>query len=165
MPKNKENSKFVSKPAPDFTLLDDSGKEFSLKDFSGNYLLIYFYPRDLTPGCTTQACSLRDNLAELKNLGLTVLGVSCDSIESHQKFKQKHNLNFPLLADVDKKMVLDYGVWVEKSMYGKKYMGIQRDSFLINKEGRIIKHYVKVKPAEHAEELLHDMLNIKEIDV
>ncbi len=160
-----KTSDFTPKQAPDFALLDDSGNELSLKDFSGKYLLLYFYPKDLTPGCTTQACALRDILTELKSLNLVVIGVSCDSVESHQKFKAKHELNFPLLADVDKKMVLDYGVWVEKSMYGKKYMGIQRDSFLINKEGKIIKHYVKVKPAEHAEQLLKDMRNINEIDV
>ncbi len=160
-----KTSDFVYKQAPDFSLLDDSGREISLSDFSGKYLLIYFYPKDLTPGCTTQACALRDTLSELKDLGLEVIGVSCDSVESHQKFKAKHELNFPLLADVDKKMVLDYGVWVEKSMYGKKYMGVQRDSFLINKTGKIIKHYVKVKPAEHAEQLLKDMRKIDEIDV
>ena len=115
----------------------------------------------MTPGCTTQACSIKDNMNKFKKLGIQVLGVSCDSIERHQKFIEKYKLNFPLLSDEDQKVVNKYGVWVEKSMYGKKYMGIQRDSFLIDTKGKIIKHYVKVKPAEHVAEVIKDVKGLE----
>ncbi|NQY80273.1 MAG: thioredoxin-dependent thiol peroxidase [Candidatus Caenarcaniphilales bacterium] len=164
MPATKKTSEWVGKSAPDFKVKDQNGEEKSLKDFSSKYLLLYFYPKDLTPGCTTEACNFRDGRDELSNLDLEVVGVSCDPVEKHQKFIEKHELNFTLLADVDHEIVDKYGVWVEKSMYGKKYMGIQRDSFLINKEGKIIKHYIKVKPKEHINEVIKDMNNISEID-
>ena len=147
----------MQKKISDFKLKDQNGKTCTLKEFLGKYLLIYFYPRDLTPGCTTEACSFQDNLSALKKLNLEVIGVSCDSPESHKKFADKYNLKFTLLADTEKEMVKDFGVWVEKSMYGKKYMGIQRDSFLIGPKGQIIKHYQKVKPANHVAEILQDL--------
>ena len=138
--------------APTFTLPDQNGKPHSLSDYTGQIVLLYFYPKDDTPGCTTEACNFRDHLKSANDTGrrgsqtspasadIQILGISCDSVESHKKFADKFKLNFPLLADTEKKVVNDYGVWVEKSMYGKKYMGIQRDSFLIDKNGEIIKH-------------------------
>ena len=165
MPAARKISEWVGKEAPDFKVKDQNGDEKSLKDFSSKYLLLYFYPKDLTPGCTTQACNFRDGREELTNLDLEIVGVSCDPVDKHQKFIEKHELNFTLLADEERDIVNKYGVWVEKSMYGKKYMGIQRDSFLINKEGKIIKHYIKVKPKEHINEVIKDMKNISEIDV
>lgn len=143
--------------APEFSLQDQNGHTHSLLDYAGKYILLYFYPKDMTPGCTTEACSIRDSMNDLKEKNIQVLGLSCDSIESHKKFAEKYELNFPLLADVDKQVVNDYGVWVEKSMYGKKYMGIQRDSFLISPDGKIVKHYEKVKPEMHVAEVLNDM--------
>lgn len=143
--------------AKNFSLPDETGKIHKLADYSGHKILIYFYPKDMTPGCTTEAQCFRDRMNEFKKHGIQVLGVSCDSVESHRKFKEKHGLNFPLLADIDKKMVNDYGVWVEKSMYGKKYLGVQRDSFLIDEKGKIIRHYQKVNPAKHIEEVLKDL--------
>lgn len=148
----------VNKKAPDFTLLDQNEKEHSLSEFKGKKVLLYFYPKDDTPGCTTEACSFRDRLNELKKHGVQVIGVSCDTPKSHKKFAEKFQLNFPLLADVDKKVVEKYGVWVEKSMYGKKYMGIQRDSFLIDETGKVVKHYEKVKPTEHVDEVKKDLM-------
>lgn len=147
----------INKKAPAFRLLDQDGAEHSLKDYLGKKVLLYFYPKDDTPGCTTEACSFRDRLNELKKHGVQVLGISCDDVKSHKKFADKFQLNFPLLADTEKKMVNKYGVWVEKSMYGKKYMGIQRDSFLIDETGKIVKHYKKVKPAEHVDEIMKDL--------
>lgn len=158
--KKAEESKMLGKKAPAIKLLDDKGDSRSLSEFKDSYVLIYFYPKDMTPGCTQEAELFRDNLKKLKKLGLEVIGISCDDVEKHKKFKDKYKLNFPLLADTDKKVVEKYGVWVEKSMYGKKYMGIQRDSFLIDPKGKIIKHYIKVKPAKHIDEVLNDMQEI-----
>ncbi len=147
--------------APAFILPDQNNKNHSLVDYHGQWVLVYFYPKDDTPGCTIEACSFRDAWKNFKDADIQVLGISADSSASHQKFAEKFKLNFPLLADVDKKVVNDYGVWVEKSMYGKKYMGIQRDSFLINPDGVIVKHYIKVKPEEHSAEILRDIKNYK----
>jgi len=147
----------VGKDAPDFTLQDQDWETHSLSDFKGQKVLLYFYPKDSTPGCTVEACSVRDHLSEFKKRGVQVLGVSPDSVESHKKFVAKHGLNFPLLADIDKEVVNLYKVWVEKSMFGKKYMGVQRDSFLIDEDGRVVKHYKKVKPKEHVAEVLADL--------
>ncbi len=147
----------LNKKAPAFALLDQHGEKHSLKQYLGKKVLLYFYPKDNTPGCTTEACSFRDRLSELKKYGVQVLGVSCDDIKSHKKFADKFGLNFPLLADTDKKVVEKYGVWVEKSMYGRKYMGIARDSFLIDEKGKVVKHYEKVKPAEHVDEVVKDL--------
>ena len=140
--------------APDFSLPDQDGKKHKLSDYRGQWVLIYFYPKDDTPGCTTEACTLRDNLPKFGKLKAKVFGISVDSIASHKKFAEKYKLPFTLLADEDKKVVEKYGVWQEKSMYGRKYMGTVRNSYLINPEGKIAKIYEKVKPAEHAGQVL-----------
>ena len=155
--KEKGISNFEGKKAPSFSLKNQDGEKKSLKDYAGSYLVLFFYPKDLTPGCTTEACSFNDNLSKLKKLGVEILGLSCDDEAKHQRFIDKYKLKFDLLADIDKKVVEKYGVWVEKSMYGKKYMGIQRDSFLIDPKGKVIKHYIKVKPGEHVAEVIKDM--------
>ncbi len=147
----------TNQKAPAFSLPDQDGNIHSLADFAGGWLLVYFYPKDDTPGCTEEACSLRDNLSGLKAKGLAIVGVSTDSVASHRKFADKFSLPFPLLADEGKQVVNAYGVWAEKSMYGKKYMGTLRSSFLIRPDGTIAKIYEKVKPGEHAAEILHDM--------
>lgn len=147
----------VNKKAPDFNAKDQSGNDHWLSDYEGEYILLYFYPRDLTPGCTTEACTFRDAMNDFKEMGIQVIGVSADDEASHKKFAEKYDLNYPLLADVNKKIVQDYGVWKDKSMYGKKYMGIQRDSFLIDPKGMVLKHYEKVKPAKHPAEVLEDI--------
>lgn len=143
--------------AKSFSLPDQNGKIHSLEDYKGKKVLLYFYPKDMTSGCTVEAQRFRDSLSELKKHGVVVLGVSKDSIESHKKFCAKESLNFDLLADVELEVCKAYGVWVEKSMYGRKYMGIQRDSFLIDEEGNIIKHYEKVKPKTHVDDVLKDL--------
>jgi peroxiredoxin Q/BCP len=130
--------------APDFQAKDQNGKNISLSDFSGKDLILYFYPKDDTPGCTAEACSFRDNYQSLLNEGFEVVGVSTDDEKSHQKFINKYDLPFPLIADTDKKIVESYGVWVEKNMYGKKYMGVARKTFIINKNGIIQKIIDKV---------------------
>lgn len=137
-------------PAPNFTLLDQDSKSHTLSDYQGMKVLIYFYPKDMTPGCTVQAEGMRDSINDFKELNVQVLGISVDDIKSHKKFVEKHNLNFPLLADTDKEVVNLYNVWKEKSMFGKKYMGIVRDSFLINEKGIIVKHFPKVNPLNHS---------------
>jgi thioredoxin-dependent peroxiredoxin len=129
------------------------GIEVSLSDFKGQILVLYFYPKDDTPGCTKQACGLRDSWKKIKGKA-AVFGVSIDSVESHKKFIGKFELPFPLLSDQDKKLVEDYGVWVEKSMYGKKYMGTERTTFVIDAEGKIKAVFSKVKPEEHVNKLL-----------
>lgn len=146
----------LNKKAPDFELKDQDGNLHKLSNYKGKRILLYFYPKDMTPGCTIEACSFRDNMDDLKKLGVVVLGVSVDSTESHKKFEGKERLNFALLADTDKEVAKKYGVWVEKSMYGKKYLGIQRDSFLIDEDGVIVRHYEKVKPEDHVAEVLAD---------
>lgn len=143
--------------AKTFSLLDQDGNKHSLKDYAGKYVLLYFYPKDMTPGCTTEAQCFRDTLNDLKKAGVQVLGVSADSVASHKKFADAHGLNFPLLSDPDKKVIEAYGVWKHKSMYGKTFLGISRESFLIDPKGTIVKHYAKVKPKEHAAEVLADV--------
>jgi peroxiredoxin Q/BCP len=128
--------------APAFTSTDQNGKPVSLSDFSGQKVILYFYPKDDTPGCTAEACDFRDNYNGLVAKGINVLGVSVDSEASHQKFVTKHNLPFPLLADTDHQIVEAYGVWGEKNMYGKKYMGVNRTTFIIDEDG-IISHIIK----------------------
>jgi len=146
----------VGDKAPKFKLNDQDGNLVQLADFKGKKLVIYFYPKDQTPGCIKEACSFRDNIDVYKKHGIAVLGVSIDSEKSHQNFISKQNLNFPLLADVEKEMVDSYAVWGEKSMYGRKYMGTFRKTFLINEKGIIDKVYDKVKVATHAEDVLKD---------
>ena len=136
--------------APNFTLLADDGNEVSLTDFRGKKVLLYFYPRDNTPGCTTQACDLRDEGARLDEMGVVTLGVSPDSVASHGRFREKFNLNFRLLADVDHKVAEVYGVWREKVNFGVKALGIVRSSCLIDETGRVIDSWHKVKAAKHA---------------
>src|SRR5262245_48059928 len=144
----------VGQKAPDFTVLDDSGKKLKLSDFKGQKVVLYFYPKDDTPGCTKEACNFRDGIQAIKRKGAIVLGVSADSIESHQKFKTKFDLNFPLLADTDKKIIEAYDTWKEKSMYGKKYMGIERTTYVIDEQGKVSHIFPKVKVEQHYDEVL-----------
>jgi peroxiredoxin Q/BCP len=144
----------IGQKAPDFTVADDSGKKVKLSDFKGKKVVLYFYPKDDTPGCTKEACNFRDGFAEIKKAGAVVLGVSADSVESHKKFKEKFELNFPLLADTDKKIIEAYDTWQEKSMYGRKYMGIERTTYIIDEDGKISHIFPKVKVGEHYDEVL-----------
>lgn len=141
-------------PAPAFSAEDQHGKTHTLADYKGKKIALYFYPKDDTPGCTKEACNLRDNYAALQKAGYVVLGVSTDDVKSHEKFATKYELPFPLLADVDKQIVEAFGVWVEKNMYGKKYMGTARSTFLINEEGVIQTVIQKVKTDNHAAQIL-----------
>lgn len=150
----------IGDPAPDRSLPASSGKNVSLKDFRGKNIVLYFYPKDDTPGCTTQACGFRDGISPLTKTDAVVLGVSPDSVKSHEQFINKFKLPFLLLADEDKKICSDYGVWVEKSMYGRKYMGVARTTFLIDKNGRIARIFEKVKPEGHAEEVLNALKSL-----
>jgi peroxiredoxin Q/BCP len=140
--------------APAFTATNQDGKKVKLSDYKGKRVVLYFYPKDDTPGCTKEACSFRDADDVFRKKGIAVLGVSIDDEKSHQKFISKYQLPFDLLADTDKTMVEAYGVWGEKSMYGKKYMGTHRKTFLIDEKGKIVKIFDKVKVAEHADEVL-----------
>jgi peroxiredoxin Q/BCP len=144
----------VGQKAPDFTAMNDKGEKVKLADLKGKKVVLYFYPKDDTPGCTKEACAFRDGIDEIKSRGAVVMGVSADSVDSHKKFKSKFDLNFPLLADSDKKMVEAYGVWKEKSMYGKKYMGIERTTFVIDEQGKIAHIFPKVKVDQHYDEVL-----------
>lgn len=147
----------IHRPASEFTLQDQTGESHSLAQYKGQTVLLYFYPKDDTPGCTAEACSFRDNLKELKDAGVVVLGISGDDVKSHGKFASKYNLNFPILADPDHAVGQAYGVFGEKSMFGKIFDGYRRESFLINKDGVIVKHYSSVKPEEHVAEILADL--------
>ncbi|MEJ2538363.1 MAG: thioredoxin-dependent thiol peroxidase [Gemmatimonadota bacterium] len=139
--------------APDFSLPADDGSVVSLSDLRGKRVILYFYPKDDTSGCTAQACDLRDHMAELNAVGAMVLGVSPDSRASHEKFKKKHDLNFPLLVDEDHAVAESYGVWKEKKMYGRSYMGIERSTFIIGPDGQLEAVWRKVKPKEHVARL------------
>lgn len=143
--------------APNFTLLDRAGKEHSLFDYKGKWVLLYFYPKDDTPGCTKEACTLRDSYGSFKKMKAVVLGVSVDSVKSHNKFIEKYNLPFMLLADDKKEVVTLYGVWGKKKFMGREYMGTKRWSFLIGPDGKIAKIYEDVKPALHADAVLADL--------
>lgn len=140
--------------APTFTALTNGGQTVSLADYAGRPVILYFYPRDDTPGCTKEACAFRDAFADFTSKGAVVLGVSADSVKSHEKFIHKFKLPFALLADEDKRIVEAYGVWGEKSFLGRRYQGIHRVTFLIGGDGRIQKIWPKVKPVEHAAEVL-----------
>ena len=140
--------------APEFSVATSGGGKISLADYKGKNVILYFYPKDDTPGCTKEACAFRDHFAEFKKRGAIVLGVSPDSVKSHDKFVEKFKLPFTLLADEDKKIVEAYGVWGEKSFMGRKYMGVYRVTFLIGGDGRIKKIWPQVKPDEHAQEIL-----------
>src|SRR6476469_5242203 len=147
------------KKAPAFTLKDQNGKTHRLSDYEGKHVVLYFYPKDDTPGCTTEACSFRDNLTELQKRGVVVLGVSTDSVKSHDKFVDKFKLTFPLIADESKQIVEAYNAWGEKSFMGRKYMGTHRVTFLIGPDGKIKKIWPKVKPSEHVAEILEALLS------
>ncbi len=147
----------VGTPAPAFSLSDHEGTIRSLSEFRGSWTVVYFYPKDDTPGCTTEACAFRDAYDELKKEGIVVLGISPDSVESHAMFATKHRLPFTLLADPAKNALQSYGAWGERSMYGKKYMGVFRSSVLIDPKGIVAKTYPKASPEDHAEEILADV--------
>jgi len=144
-------------PAPDFRAKTQEGTTVSLSDFKRRHVILYFYPRDDTPGCTKEACAFRDEFARFKAKGAVVLGVSVDPIKAHAKFVEKYRLPFTLLADEDKKIVEAYGVWGQKSFMGRKYMGTHRVTFLIGPEGKIKKIWAEVKPQEHAREVLAEL--------
>jgi thioredoxin-dependent peroxiredoxin len=144
----------VGTQAPEFTASDQDGKKHTLRDFRGKKVIVYFYPKDNTPGCTKEACAFRDNFAKFRQLNVEILGVSIDGEKSHQSFAQKYDLPFTLLADPDKRLVEAYGVWGEKRLYGKTYMGTNRVTYLIDEIGKIAAVFPKVKPDKHAEELL-----------
>jgi len=141
------------KKAPDFTGAKDGGGKLKLSDLRGKPVVLYFYPKDDTPGCTTEACGFRDSAAAFKKLKAQVIGVSKDSVARHDKFKSKYNLNFPLVSDEDGKICEKYGTWIEKSLYGRKYMGIDRATFLIDKDGVVRRIWRKVKVAKHVAEV------------
>lgn len=140
--------------APDFSLPDESGLERSLKDYRGKWVVLYFYPKDDTPGCTTEACNFRDDYSAYEKAGVTIIGVSKDSPNSHAKFKAKYQLPFSLLADVEHKVADQYGVWGRKKYMGKEYDGMFRTTYLIDPEGKIVKVFENVKPADHSAEVL-----------
>lgn len=140
--------------APAFSGKDQNGKKISLSDYKGNKVILYFYPQDSTPTCTVQACNLRDNYALLLKEGFVVIGVSPDDENSHKKFEAKNNLPFPLIADTQNVIIEKYGVWGEKQMYGRKYMGLHRTTFVINEKGIISKIFLKPKSKQHAEEII-----------
>ena len=146
----------VGDKAPEILGVDENGKETRLSQFKGKKLVLYFYPKDMTSGCTEQACNLRDNYAELKKQGYAVVGISINDEKSHRKFIEKNELPFPLIADTDKKLVEKFGVWGEKSMYGRKYFGIFRTTFIINEEGVIERILTpkEIKVKEHAAQIL-----------
>lgn len=147
--------------APAFKLTDQQGIERTLKQYLGSWVILYFYPKDMTSGCTQEACDFRDNLNRLKSKGAVVLGISADSQKRHQKFVEKESLNFPLLADEDHKVCLAYGVWQRKKMMGHEFDGIVRTTLIINPKGEVTKRYDKVKVAGHVDEVLKDLVALK----
>ncbi len=152
----------ISSPAPDFTLQDQNGRDVSLSDFKGKTIVLYFYPKDDTPGCTIEACAFRDDNSKLKRSGAEILGVSVDNEVSHQKFTKKYELNFPLLADTKKEVVKKYGVYGDKSFLGKIFKGVRRTTFLISPDGKIAYVFENVKPSGHSKEVLE---KIKELNL
>jgi peroxiredoxin Q/BCP len=145
--------------APPFSAPNEKGEVVSLKSFLGQKLVLYFYPKDDTPGCTQESCDFRDSFSRLKKQGVCVVGVSRDSVKSHLKFKEKYGFLFSLLSDEDGKICEAYGVWKEKNLYGRKYMGIERTTFLIDEKGKITRVYPKVKVAGHVDEILEELKN------
>ena len=146
---------------PDFQTTDETGQDYSSKSLRGSPVIIYFYPRDNTPGCTLQACDLRDNYEHFLNIPITILGISGCSLDSHQKFKTKNSLPFPLLLDEDHRIAKSFGVWGEKKFMGKSFEGIHRTTFVISKTGNILKTYLKVKPSLHSPMVLEDVRNLR----
>lgn len=151
----------IGNKAPDFSLEDQNGEIKTLNDFLGKWTIIYFYPKDDTPGCTKEACGFRDNLPLFEKIDAQIIGVSKDKVSKHQKFVEKYDLPFTLLADVETRMCQDYGVWQMKKFMGREYMGIMRWTFIINPQGEIVKIYEKVKPATHADEILEDLKELQ----
>lgn len=147
--------------APLFTLTSDNGSKWKLSDFKGTLVLVYFYPRDNTPGCTREACAFRDRKAELKKRGAELVGISPDAQSAHEKFRDKYKLNFPLLVDKDHKVAEKYGAWREKNLYGKKSMGIVRSTFLIDREGKFAKIWRRVQVDGHDQEVLDAIATLK----
>lgn len=147
--------------APDFKTVDQNDKEHKLSDYRGEWVLLYFYPKDDTPGCTKEACAIRDMMPDFKKLKLQIFGISPQGVKSHKKFADKYDLPFTLLVDEDKKIVTKYGVWGKKKFMGREYMGVFRTSFLIDPKGKIAKVYEQVKPEIHAEEVLADLKKLK----
>ncbi len=146
----------TQKLAHDFSLPDQDGQLRKLSDYRGKYVVLYFYPKDDTPGCTKEACNFRDSFHELQNLGVVILGVSKDSVASHKKFADKYNLNFPLLSDEKREVINIYSAWGTKKFMGKSFEGVIRMSYLINPQGEIVKVYPKVNPLTHAKEIIAD---------
>ncbi len=149
------------KKAPAVSLKDQDGKKVSLNDFKGKNIVLYFYPKDNTSGCTKEACNFRDDFPDFKKLKAVILGISPDSVESHKKFSDKYELPFSLLSDEKKQVHENYGVWKEKSMYGRKYMGVERSTFLIDKTGKVRKIFRKVKVADHIKEVMEALMELK----
>jgi len=147
--------------APDFTLLDQNSESHSLTDYHGKWLVLYFYPKDDTPGCTTEACSFRDERDIIAEHGAEIVGISKDSVASHKKFAEKYNLNFTLLSDEDHKIIEAYGAWAPKKMFGREYIGTQRRTFIVDPNGDIVREYPDVTPKEHAREIIHDLETLK----
>lgn len=154
-PKSQKNQEFkVGDIMPDFLVKDQDGNAHKLSDYRGNVVVLYFYPKDMTSGCTLEAQGFQEAWLQFTALGAMIFGISPDSEESHQKFCEKESISFPLFADTDHKIANTYGVWKEKSMYGKKYMGVSRETFVIDEEGKLMKHFTDVKPADHPQEVL-----------
>lgn len=146
--------------APAFSAPDQNGKTHTLASYAGKWVLLYFYPKDNTPGCTVEACTIRDQFADFKKIGAVVIGVSTDSVESHRRFADGYGLPFTLLADPDKKLVRAYGVWGKKTMMGRTYLGTKRTSFLIDPSGMVAKVYENVKPPVHAAQVIADLKSL-----
>lgn len=151
----------IGATAPAINLPDQDGKMQKLSDYKGQWVLIYFYPKDNTPGCTTEACGIRDSFPNFNKLKVKVFGISADSVAKHKKFAEKYELPFTLLADEGREVVEKYGVWDKKSMYGRIFMGINRTSFLVDPNGKIVRIYEKVKPADHAAQVLADLKDLQ----
>ncbi len=154
--KSRNEYYFIMK-APDFTLPDQNGKMHRLTDYKGKWLLVYFYPKDDTPGCIKEACSFRDASEDYKKRGVSVVGISKDSVKSHDKFANKYSLNFTILSDESLETIKAFGAWGKKKLYGREYDGVFRNTYLINPEGEIVKKYEKVHPEVHSEEILEDL--------
>jgi len=148
--------------APNFTLPDQDGRSHTLEDYRGRWVVLYFYPKDDTPGCTKEACNFRDEKGRLEELGAVVLGVSADDVESHGRFHSKYGLNFPLLSDSQKNMIRAYGAWGTKTMYGREYEGVLRCTYLIDPQGRVARVWDKVKPDAHALEVAEALIELRQ---
>lgn len=144
--------------APDFSLPDQNRKLHSLSDYKGKWIVVYFYPKDDTPGCTKEACEFRDAISEFRKRGIEIVGISKDTVESHKKFSEKFHLTFPLLADPQQRTIESYGAWGKKSFIGKEYMGTLRNTYLVNPDGDIVKTYEKVSPLTHTGQVLRDVM-------